>query len=69
MAQMTNAQLAATLRSMAASVEAGDSYEGNIAYSFGTQGNTSTVQATWRVGNSMGQGGMRMVELVEGEEL
>lgn len=69
MAQMTNAQLAAALRSMAASVEAGDSYEGNIAYTFGLQGDTSTVRAAWRVGNSMGQGGMRLVELADGEEL
>ena len=69
MAQLSSEQLAASLRDMARAIELGDSFEGNLAYSFGSGPDTFTVRAARPVGNSMGQGGMRLVELAEGEEL
>lgn len=54
-------QLAAYLRDMAAAVEASDSFEGHIEYEATPEKDMFKVQAFWRVGNSEGQGGSRIV--------
>lgn len=54
-------ELLAILDDMRASVEADDSFEGFVNYLMPTQGEPECdfmVVARWRVGNSMGQGGM-----------
>lgn len=53
-------ELATALRSMAAAVEAGDSFEGSIQYSVSGP-RKFEVLAWWRVGNSEGQGGCEMI--------
>lgn len=57
--------LANTLRDMAAKVELGDSWEGSIEYScLGIELETDEfeIQGAYRVGNSNGQGGMRVLK-------
>lgn len=52
-------------------VAAGDSFEGSIEYSIPEDENapprTFDVRGAYRIGNSMGQGGMRLVGEVAGE--
>jgi len=69
----TYAEVAAILRNMATLVEAGDSFEGSIEYSIPTSEDALPpptldeeqpevmVRAAYRVGNSMGQGGMHII--------
>jgi hypothetical protein len=63
--QQTKDQLIAALRSMADSIDEGDSFEGSIQYTITgrdvTGQDTFDVLAFWRVGNSMGQGGSIMI--------
>jgi hypothetical protein len=64
MKQMTS-QLAALLREIADAVEQGDSFEGRIEYTRmdeGLEREEWEVSAAYRVGNAMGQGGMRILE-------
>lgn len=64
---MAQADLADTLRYMAALVDAADSFEGHIEYLMpGPEDNTpegtyAMVKAGFRVGNRMGQGGFRTI--------
>lgn len=64
---MTHAELTAVVKDMAAVVEAQDSFEGFIEYGMpdpedGAPGDTfALVKASYRVGNSMGQGAERPV--------
>lgn len=58
------ADLAATLRDIAARVEAGDSFEGNISYTCMDEEcgpDEFLIEGAYRVGNSEGQGGMRLL--------
>lgn len=70
---MTHAELTAVVKDMAAVVEAQDSFEGFIEYGMpdpedGAPGDTfALVKASYRVGNSMGQGGVRMIGDVDSE--
>lgn len=63
--RMSYAELADLLDDMARRVRAGDSYEGNIEYVIpleDTEGlDMVEVRGTYRIGNLMGQGGMRMI--------
>jgi len=66
-APMTYPQLASILADMADLVREGDSFEGWIQYTLpadpvGT--GEVLVVGTYRTGNSMGQGGMRMIGTV-----
>jgi hypothetical protein len=63
---MTQEDLAMTLRDMAARVAAGDSFEGSIRYLMPTEedardGAYAVVAASYRIGNTMGQGGVRLI--------
>ena len=56
--------LLAVLQNIAFCIEAGDSFEGNFTYSCmeeGLEQDEWEVSATYRIGNSMGQGGMRII--------
>jgi hypothetical protein len=56
--------LAGILRDIAERVESGDSYEGHISYLIPEGGggpDDVLVEAAYRVGNTMGQGGMRII--------
>lgn len=56
--------LAAILRDMADRIEAGDSFEGNITYSCMNEScgpDEFEVDAVYRIGNTDGQGGMRII--------
>jgi hypothetical protein len=58
------ARVAAILRDMADHVQAHDSLEGSIEYSMpdSSAGDVEVmVRASYRIGNSMGQGGVRIV--------
>lgn len=69
----TYAQVAEILRNMAEHVAAGDSFEGSIEYSIPTAEDALPppasdddqpevlVRAVYRIGNTMGQGGYRIV--------
>ncbi len=59
--KQTAQQLAAALRDMAACIEASDSFEGSIAYEALPEKDTFNVEAFYRIGNSEGQGGCRMI--------
>lgn len=68
--------LAMLLRDMAARVEANDSWEGSIEWTIALEDdpnfdqevdNPVMVRAAYRVGNSMGQGGMRIVGTMGGQ--
>lgn len=78
--KMKRNELAGIFKAIAASIEAGDSFEGNIAYSclddiFGlTDGHVEMddlatgefyIGGMYRVGNSMGQGGVNLLWEVE----
>jgi hypothetical protein len=63
---MTKNNLVSTLRDMADVVEADDSFEGSIEYLMPLdeavpEGTFALVRASYRIGNSMGQGGVRMI--------
>jgi hypothetical protein len=72
------AQVAAILRDMAALVEAGNSWEGSIEYLIPTAEDALpppasddeqpevVVRASYRIGNSMGQGGVRIIGTLGG---
>jgi hypothetical protein len=58
--------LAALLADMAARVRAGDSFEGSIEYLAPLDeevppGTYALVRGSYRIGNSMGQGGVRLI--------
>lgn len=65
----TYVEVAAILRDMAERVEAGDSFEGSIEYVMPWPDENMEpvsdaevmVQASYRIGNSMGQGGLRLI--------
>ena len=59
-AVLTKAEHAATVRSIACSVEEGDSFEGSFEYHL-EKPDTFSVTGAWRVGNTEGQGGMHML--------
>jgi hypothetical protein len=65
--------LVKTLRDMANVVEANDSFEGSIEYTCMRDGlgpNEFEVGACYRIGNSMGQGGVCLIKAApEGEEV
>lgn len=63
---MSQAQLCDTLRNMLEHVAASDSFEGSIEYTMPTdeevpEGTFALVRASYRVGNSMGQGMVRLI--------
>lgn len=64
---LTREDLAATLREMGDLVEARDSFEGNIEYLMPDpdddvpEDTYAMVRAVYRVGNTMGQGGYRVI--------
>jgi hypothetical protein len=63
---MTWDELVATLKEIAALVEAGDSWEGFIEYAMPCgevvpEGTYALVRASYRIGNLDGQGGIRMI--------
>lgn len=62
---MSQETLLAILDDIRAHVADGDSYEGNIQYLLPEDDNAPPqsfdVTATYRIGNRMGQGGMRMI--------
>lgn len=65
---LTPAELGAVLRDMASVVEDLDSFEGNIHYEPAEDVDTPAyaVTAFYRVGNSMGQGGCRIIGDIAG---
>jgi hypothetical protein len=71
---MSKDELVATLRDMADAVEHDDSFGGRMAYDLGLEYDLppeayAMVTAVYRIGNSIGQGGVRMVgEVVAGED-
>lgn len=66
--RMEPKQLAAVLLDMSVHVEQGDSYDGSISYETDYEGGEPGfgVVAAYRVGNLMGQGGMRVIGGGEG---
>lgn len=62
-ARMTYEQLADVLADMAVRARSGDSFEGHIEYLLPEDADAPAVDvtATYRVGNHMGQGGMRII--------
>ena len=65
MAKLTTIQLATLLNDIKAGIEAGDSFEGNLEYTCmakGLQRGEWEVRASYRVGNSQGQGGMIIID-------
>jgi hypothetical protein len=59
---LTREQLSDVLRDMAGHVIHGDSYEGNVAYTFSqSDPNCFSVQGVYRTGNRFGQGSVRMI--------
>lgn len=63
-ARMKPEALAGVLADMSNRVGQGDSFDGNITYESDYEGGTPEllVTAAYRVGNRMGQGGMRIIE-------
>lgn len=69
---MTKDQLLAVLDDIKSLISEDDSFEGSLSYEFpwskeagdpadDPKGNGFRVQASYRMGNSMGQGGLRMI--------
>lgn len=59
---LTREQLSDVLRDMAGHIVHGDSYEGNVAYTFSqSDPNCFAVQGVYRTGNRFGQGSVRMI--------
>jgi hypothetical protein len=83
--EMTPAEVAEVLRDMAERVESGDSFEGSIEYAlpdvpeWAQRGDPKPegwedrdyrlVRGVYRIGNTQGQGGSRMIGRVPGIEL
>ena len=68
---MSKDDLIATVKDILASIEANDSFEGTINYSCmhpAVNGPEFEVGAMYRVGNSMGQGGMVVIDNLPVEE-
>ena len=69
---MTYAELVVVLKDMAALVEEGDSFEGSVEYLMPEaalshpQEAEVMVRASYRIGNSMGQGGVRIIGTMGG---
>ncbi|MGU3658440.1 hypothetical protein [Methylobacterium fujisawaense] len=62
--KMTKEQALATLDDMRAAICADDSFEGSLSYSFMEEGlgpNEVELSAFYRIGNSTGQGGARVI--------
>lgn len=59
--RLSKEEFIAVLRELITSIEADDSMEGSLAYEWGEEPGTYRVQTALRVGNSMGQGGMRLL--------
>jgi len=59
--RLSKEQFIVVLHGLIESIEADDSMEGSLAYEWGEEPGTYRVQAALRVGNSMGQGGMRLL--------
>lgn len=55
--RITKEQLLKTLADISAAIESNDSFEGTITYTIPEQGDGFEVQASYRVGNLLGQGG------------
>ncbi len=71
MKKIAKEDLLMILRDMIACVEQDDSYEGSIEYSCihdACQKDEFMVRASYRIGNSEGQGGCRMVGVMDNEE-
>jgi hypothetical protein len=49
------------LRKLAEAVETGDSFEGNLQYTFGDEPGLMNIEAALRTGNREGQGGMLLL--------
>ncbi len=62
--RLTTEELAATLGEIRRLVEAGDSFGGHLEYE-AVAGDTFDVTASYRIGNRMGQGGMRVIGTFE----
>ena len=60
--KMSKAQLVETLREIAILVEIDDSFEGSFVYTMGEEPHTFEVQASYRIGNRDGQGGVRLIQ-------
>ena len=83
--EMTPAEVAEVLRDMAERVEQGDSYEGSIEYALPdvpewaqrgepqpedwVERDYRLVRGAYRIGNTMGQGGTRLIGRVPGADL
>lgn len=62
--RLTAEELVATIAEIRRCVEAGDSFGGHLEYE-AVDGDTFDVTASYRIGNRMGQGGMRVVGTFE----
>lgn len=60
-ASLTQEALVAVLEDILAGVRSGDTLEGHIEFLMGDDPARWDVVARYRVGNTMGQGGMRMI--------
>lgn len=63
MQNMSREELVSILDDIRERVAAGDSYEGNLQYFISDSDHPYDVAAAYRTGNSLGQGGMRLVGL------
>lgn len=61
MQNMSRDDLVALLDDIRNRVATGDSFEGNVQYLISDRDHPFDVAASYRVGNSAGQGGVRMV--------
>lgn len=74
--KMSTTLLSEVLRDMGERVKSGDSWEGSIEYllpAYGPgdediDGDLREVRASYRIGNDMGQGGVRLIGTVRGVE-
>jgi hypothetical protein len=67
----TKEQVLAAIDAMRARIEADDSFEGSVSYTIMPdylERGEFELQAAYRVGNSMGQGGMTIIPLSEDGE-
>lgn len=68
---VTKSELLDILSNIRAHVEANDSFEGSLEYSMPEPGDPPEadfrLRAVWRVGNTMGQGGVRAIGSLEPE--
>jgi len=61
MKTMTRQDLAAVLEDMLIRVRNGDSLEGSIQYLLSEEDDKWDVEASYRIGNTEGQGGVRLI--------